>query len=130
MKKDSLLFWIELRINDGMNPTENIYNKRYGLFFLSFALASLITIYPCKKNAPMRFPKEFLKGLIGRPVLVKLKWGMSIQGILQSTDAFMNLQLTNAQEIVEDKSPENIGEVLIRCASFPIFILSIFHSTL
>ena len=98
------------------------------VFSPSFNLITLITIYPCKQSAAMRFPKDFLKGLIGRPVLVKLKWGMSIQGILQSTDAFMNLQLTNAQEIVEAKPPENIGEVLIRYDLSSVFIL--FHYSL
>lgn len=60
-------------------------------------------------------PKPFLQGLIGKPVAVKLKWGMEYRGELQSTDSYMNIQLVNTQEYVAGELAGNLGEVLIRC---------------
>lgn len=40
-------------------------------------------------------PKPFLNGLTGKPVLVKLKWGMEYKGYLVSVDGYMNLQVNN-----------------------------------
>ena len=39
-------------------------------------------------------PKPFVNGLIGKPVVVKLKWGMEYKGYLVSVDAYMNLQVS------------------------------------
>ena len=40
-------------------------------------------------------PKPFLNGLTGKPVLVKLKWGMEYKGYLVSVDGYMNLQVSH-----------------------------------
>ena len=45
-------------------------------------------------------PKPFLNGLTGKPIMVKLKWGMEYKGTLKSIDAYMNLQLLNTEEWV------------------------------
>ncbi|RKO96007.1 small nuclear ribonucleo protein SmF, partial [Caulochytrium protostelioides] len=60
-------------------------------------------------------PKPFLNHLIGKPVVVKLKWGMEYKGFLISVDAYMNLQLGSAEEYVEGVSTDVLGEILIRC---------------
>ncbi|KAI8104320.1 hypothetical protein M9434_002878 [Picochlorum sp. BPE23] len=60
-------------------------------------------------------PKPFLNELTGKPVIVKLKWGMEYKGFLVSVDAYMNLQLANTEEYIDDKCTGNLGEVLIRC---------------
>ncbi|GAX11543.1 small nuclear ribonucleoprotein F [Fistulifera solaris] len=60
-------------------------------------------------------PKPFLQDLTGRLVKVKLKWGMEYQGKLQSSDAYMNLQLTEAEEFLDGQFAGFLGEVLIRC---------------
>ena len=39
-------------------------------------------------------PKPFLNGLTGKPVIIKLKWGMEYKGILVSTDNYMNVQVS------------------------------------
>ena len=39
-------------------------------------------------------PKPFLNGLTGKPVIVKLKWGMEYKGYLVSVDGYMNVQVT------------------------------------
>ena len=41
-------------------------------------------------------PKPFLNGLTGKPVVVKLKWGMEYKGFLVSTDNYMNVQVSGS----------------------------------
>merc|ERR1712168_289091 len=60
-------------------------------------------------------PKPFLNGLTGKPVMVKLKWGMEYKGYLVSVDGYMNLQLANTEECIDGALAGNLGEVLIRC---------------
>lgn len=60
-------------------------------------------------------PKPFLNGLIGKLVMVKLKWGHEYKGYLVSIDGYMNLQLASTEELVEGNCTGNLGEVLIRC---------------
>ncbi|CAG8578785.1 10959_t:CDS:2 [Paraglomus occultum] len=60
-------------------------------------------------------PKPFLQELTGKPVVVRLKWGMEYKGYLVSVDSYMNLQLANTEEFVDGQSTGALGEVLIRC---------------
>jgi len=60
-------------------------------------------------------PKPFLNALTGKPVMVKLKWGMEYKGYLVSVDGYMNLQLANTEEYIDGALTGNLGEVLIRC---------------
>ncbi|XP_063780924.1 probable imidazolonepropionase [Pseudophryne corroboree] len=59
-------------------------------------------------------PKPFLNGLTGKPVMVKLKWGMEYKGYLVSVDGYMNMQLANTEEYVDGALSGHLGEVLIR----------------
>lgn len=53
-------------------------------------------------SAPLPMnPKPFLNGLTGKPVIVKLKWGMEYRGLLVSTDGYMNIQLASTDEIID-----------------------------
>ena len=38
-------------------------------------------------------PKPFLKSLVSKAVIVKLKWGMEYKGLLACTDNYMNIQV-------------------------------------
>lgn len=64
-------------------------------------------------------PKPFLKTLVDKPVVVRLKWNRTeYKGTLVSIDNYMNLQLENTLEVIEEngeKKEEIIGEVFIRC---------------
>lgn len=80
-------------------------------------------------------PKPFLADLTGKPIIVKLKWGMEYKGVhtraprlhahagdpgfLVSTDAYMNLQLANTEEYIDGSFTGNLGEVLIRYVVYP-----------
>ncbi|XP_012505761.1 PREDICTED: small nuclear ribonucleoprotein F-like [Propithecus coquereli] len=58
-------------------------------------------------------PKPFLSGLTGKPVMVKLKWGMEYKGYLVSVDVYINTQLANKEGYMDGTSSRNLGEVLI-----------------
>ena len=60
-------------------------------------------------------PKPFLSDLTGKAVRVRLKWGQEYQGILSSSDAYMNLRLDKTEEFVDGEFAGFLGEVLIRC---------------
>lgn len=60
-------------------------------------------------------PKPFLNGLMGKTAIVKLKWGMEYRGQLVSVDNYMNVQLSNTEEFVDNKLAGTLGDVLIRC---------------
>jgi small nuclear ribonucleoprotein (snRNP)-like protein len=42
-------------------------------------------------------PKPFLQDLTGKPVFVRLKWGLEYKGYLVSTDSYMNLQVISSR---------------------------------
>mmetsp|Transcript_26614 Transcript_26614/g.25476 ORF Transcript_26614/g.25476 Transcript_26614/m.25476 type:complete len:87 (-) Transcript_26614:289-549(-) len=60
-------------------------------------------------------PKPFLANLTGKEVIVKLKWGMEYKGLLMAIDSYMNLQLENTEEYINEEFAGNLGQVLIRC---------------
>ena len=88
-------------------------------------------------------PKPFLQELTGKPVYVRLKWGLEYKGFLVSTDGYMNLQvlvrfiarairllkrstkLANTEEFQDGKSNGALGEVFIRCASTFVYFSSV-----
>ncbi len=58
--------------------------------------------------------EELLK-LIGSPVLVKLKNGMSYKGNLVKIDNYMNIYLQNAEEYDDnEKQIASYGDIIIR----------------
>lgn len=59
-------------------------------------------------------PLAILQKAINNLILVKLKDGRTIQGRLSNIDAYMNLCLTNAEELDEDGPIARYGEVFIR----------------
>lgn len=60
-------------------------------------------------------PKPFLASLIGKSVIVRLKWGMEYRGRLVSVDNYMNIQLDESEEWVDGALAGQLGEILIRC---------------
>lgn len=60
-------------------------------------------------------PKPFLASLTGKPVIVKLKWGMEYRGHLTSVDNYMNVQLEDSEEWIDGAMAGKLGEILIRC---------------
>jgi small nuclear ribonucleoprotein F len=73
-----------------------------------------VLLIRCALQAVTLNPKPFLQELKGKPVMVKLKWGMEYKGYLVSVDSYMNLQLANTEEFIDGNLAGNLGEVLIR----------------
>ncbi|CAK5041700.1 unnamed protein product [Meloidogyne enterolobii] len=59
-------------------------------------------------------PKPFLNSMVGKKVVVKLKWGNRFRGTLISTDDWMNLHLIKTEELVGPDQGAKIGELMIR----------------
>ena len=69
-------------------PVVVLYNQRFNIV--------KIDIITCLNFSPQSLPlnpKPFLNGLTGKPVMVKLKWGMEYKGYLVSVDGYMNMQV-------------------------------------
>ena len=60
-------------------------------------------------------PIPFLYELIGKNVLVRLKWGIEYKGVLVSFDKYLNIQLREAEEIINNEIKGALGEIIIRC---------------
>ncbi|CCE64828.1 hypothetical protein TPHA_0I03270 [Tetrapisispora phaffii CBS 4417] len=61
-------------------------------------------------------PKPFLRDLIGKKIVVKLKFNKTEYiGTLKSLDNYFNLQLDAAEEVIDGVSKGTIGDIFIRC---------------
>ncbi|CAF0912210.1 unnamed protein product [Didymodactylos carnosus] len=60
-------------------------------------------------------PRPYINELVGKKILVRLKWGMEYRGVLVSVDQYMNVQLGNAVEYIDDQNKGPLGEIMIRC---------------
>ncbi|RLE95058.1 MAG: RNA-binding protein [Thermoprotei archaeon] len=56
---------------------------------------------------------EMLNEALGNMVLVKLKGGREVRGILRSFDQHLNLVLDEAEEI-KDKKSRKLGTIIVR----------------
>ncbi|KAK1832698.1 hypothetical protein QBC39DRAFT_347992 [Podospora conica] len=61
-------------------------------------------------------PRPFLLDLVNKDVIVRLKWNEAeYKGRLVSIDSYMNVQLSNTEEFINQKPTGTLGQVLIRC---------------
>ena len=51
---------------------------------------------------------------VGKAVLVRLKGGRSLRGILQGFDQHMNLVLENADDISDANNTQKLGTIIVR----------------
>lgn len=59
-------------------------------------------------------PSDFLKQVVGRPVIVKLNSGESYRGVLACLDGFMNIVLEQSEEFHEEKVINKYGDCFFR----------------
>ena len=59
-------------------------------------------------------PGDFLKAVLGRPVVVKLNSGVEYRGILACLDAFMNIALEQTEEYVQGQLKNKYGDCFLR----------------
>ncbi|KAJ3015553.1 U4/U6-U5 snRNP complex subunit lsm6 [Thoreauomyces humboldtii] len=62
----------------------------------------------------VRNPTEFIKNVIGRPVVVKINSGVNYKGTLACLDGYMNIALENTEEYVNGVLKNRYGDCFIR----------------
>ncbi|XDB59423.1 hypothetical protein AB1E18_012819 [Capra hircus] len=72
----------------------------------------LITIV--KMSLRKQTPSDFLKQIIGRPVVVKLNSGVDYRGVLACLDGYMNIALEQTEEYVNGQLKNKYGDAFIR----------------
>ncbi len=61
-----------------------------------------------------RNPSDFLKQVIGKPVVVQLNSGVTYRGVLACLDGFMNIALEQTEEYVDGQLKARYGDCFIR----------------
>ena len=64
--------------------------------------------------AKRQTPSEFLKLIIGRPVVVKLNSGVDYRGVLDCLDGYLNVALEQTEEYVNGQLKNKYGDAFIR----------------
>ncbi len=59
-------------------------------------------------------PNDFLKTLLGRPVVVKLNSGADYRGVLACLDGYMNIALEQTEEYVNGQLKNKYGDAFLR----------------
>ena len=59
-------------------------------------------------------PTEFLKAIIGRPVVIKLNSGVEYRGVLGCLDGFLNVALEQTEEYEKGVRKAQLGDCFIR----------------
>ncbi|KAF7247558.1 hypothetical protein EG68_10078 [Paragonimus skrjabini miyazakii] len=72
------------------------------------------TIYTNFVMTHKQTPRDFLKLIIGRPVVVKLNSGADYRGVLISLDGYMNVVLEQTEEYVDGQLKNKYGDTFIR----------------
>ncbi|OQR74939.1 U6 snRNA-associated Sm protein LSm6-like [Tropilaelaps mercedesae] len=62
---------------------------------------------------------DFLKQLVGRPVVVKLNNGLDYRGVLSCLDGYMNIALEQTEEYVNGQLKNKYGDAFIRGNNAP-----------
>ncbi|GAB5031016.1 u6 snrna-associated sm-like protein lsm6 [Nannochloropsis oceanica] len=66
------------------------------------------------KPAQNKKVTEFLKTILGRPVVVKLNSGVDYRGVLACLDSFMNIAMEQTEEYVHGQLKAKYGDCFIR----------------
>ncbi|CEM38006.1 unnamed protein product [Vitrella brassicaformis CCMP3155] len=61
-----------------------------------------------------RNPSDFLKQVLGRPVVVKLNNGTDYRGTLACLDGYMNIAMEQTEEYVDGKLKAKYGDAFLR----------------
>ncbi|XP_027066773.1 sm-like protein LSM36B [Coffea arabica] len=67
-----------------------------------------------KGSATTKTPADFLKSIQGRPVVVKLNFGVDYRGILACLDGCINIAMEQTEEYVNGQLKNKYGDAFIR----------------
>jgi hypothetical protein len=73
-------------------PLKNINQLKYNFIHHDLNKRTKSKNNP-KKKIKIINPKPFLNSLVGKSIIVRLKWGMEYKGHFKSVDGYMNLQV-------------------------------------
>ncbi|KAF4612528.1 hypothetical protein D9613_012754 [Agrocybe pediades] len=59
-------------------------------------------------------PTDFLKGVVGKRVVVRLVSGVDYKGLLSCLDGFMNIALEQTEEHVNGRITNRYGDTFVR----------------
>jgi len=59
-------------------------------------------------------PTDFLKGVVGKRVVVRLTSGVDYRGVLSCLDGYMNIALEQTEENVNGRVTNRYGDAFIR----------------
>jgi len=62
----------------------------------------------------MTKPFDLLTTALGKNVLVKLKSGLELRGVLQAYDPHLNLSIKDAEELKDGETSKKLGSILVR----------------
>ena len=61
------------------------------------------------------FPTKKLQSMVGQKIQVEMKGGQHIlEGILESSDEYLNMHLNNTIEIIDGEKSISLGSVVLR----------------
>lgn len=69
---------------------------------------------PHSSGESMARPFDLLNEAIGKEVLIQLKNGMQIRGVLTAFDAHMNVTLDDAEELDGVEVKRKLGKIIVR----------------
>jgi U6 snRNA-associated Sm-like protein LSm6 len=65
-------------------------------------------------SANRKKPTDFLKLIIGRPVVIKLNSGIEYRGVLSCLDGYLNVALEQCEEYERGVKKSQLGDCFIR----------------
>ena len=65
-------------------------------------------------GAAKKSPSDFLKQVLGKPVIVQLNSGVTYRGILACLDGFLNIAMEQTEEYVDGQLKNRYGDCFIR----------------
>lgn len=83
-----------------------------------------------KSSGLKKSPTDFLKQVIGKPVVVKLHSGVTYKGVLACLDGFMNIAMEQTEEYVDDQLKNKYGDCFIRGNNGKCFLCHLFSAIL
>ncbi|THH11317.1 hypothetical protein EW145_g743 [Phellinidium pouzarii] len=69
---------------------------------------------PETPEPPTGSPTDFLKGVVGKRVIVRLTSGVDYRGVLSCLDGYMNIALEQTEEHVNGRVTNKYGDAFIR----------------
>ncbi|KAH8111182.1 Sm-like ribonucleoprotein [Phellopilus nigrolimitatus] len=69
---------------------------------------------PESPEPPTGSPTDFLKGVVGKRVIVRLTSGVDYRGVLSCLDGYMNIALEQTEEHVNGRVTNRYGDAFIR----------------